>query len=161
MTARLVSPAACVALVLALSACQPVARATPPQADAPAAPATTGMKHADVPPQPMPPQSPMQAVLTIGGDAPIANGRLRLLNMVSDSRCPKGAQCIWEGEVTLAFEFADGAGKHAFQLARRAQPTAGAGAVAFHLEGYGACPAGVAAAPAECATVTAAAASTR
>ena len=161
MSRRLVSHAACAALVLALSACQPAARATSPPGDAPAPPASTGTKRGKVPPEPMPPQTPMQAVLKVGGDAPIADGRLRLLSVVSDSRCPKGTQCIWEGEVTLAFEFRDAAGKHAFQLARRTTPTASAGATAFHLESFGACPGDVAATPTECATVTATTAPTR
>ena len=39
-----------------------------------------------------------------------------LLNEISDSRCPQGVQCVWQGEVTLKGEWTDNQNKSDFEL---------------------------------------------
>jgi hypothetical protein len=158
---RLIAVPAAAALLM-LAACQPAARATPTADPAPTPPTAPAQvpKPEVHPSDPAPQPAPAQVVLAVGQDAAVANGRLKLLRVVSDSRCPKDAQCIWEGEVTLAFEFVDAGGAHPFQLAKRGQPSASVGDTAFTIAGFGPCPAGHGA-PAECATVTTAGAALR
>ena len=38
------------------------------------------------------------------------------INEISDSRCPEGVQCVWQGEVTLKGEWTDNKVKSAFEL---------------------------------------------
>ena len=38
------------------------------------------------------------------------------INEISDSRCPTGVQCIWQGEVTLKGEWSANQSKSAFEL---------------------------------------------
>src|SRR5215475_1832095 len=42
--------------------------------------------------------------VTEGGDALLATGeRLHFVHVDTDSRCPKGLECFWEGEASAAF----------------------------------------------------------
>lgn len=153
-----VRPLLPVALFSLLCACQPVARATPAPATtatapAPQAQATTPSPQPQFEVQPPPAGGPTRATLAVGGSATIANGRLRLLRVVNDSRCPKDAQCIWEGEVTLAFDFNNGAGNHEFELSQRRNPSTAVGERSFTLQAYGPCPGSKQDAGKECATV--------
>lgn len=144
-------------LVGLLGACQPAARATP--APEPSSPATTttatpaAPKQPSLEVQPPPAGGPTRATLAVGGSATIANGRLRLLRVVNDSRCPKDAQCIWEGEVTLAFDFNNGSGNTEFEVSQRRNPTATVGERSFTLKDYGPCGGSKQDAAKECATV--------
>jgi hypothetical protein len=123
----------------ALCACQQAARATPVAATDASAPVAA--------------PAPTRATLAVGGSASLGDGRLRLLRVVSDSRCPEGAHCAWEGEVTLAFDFDDGSGRRGFELAQRRNPTATVGARSFTLKDYGPCRESKQKAVKECATV--------
>lgn len=38
------------------------------------------------------------------------------INTINDSRCPKGVQCVWQGEVTLKGDWTDNQNKSAFEL---------------------------------------------
>ena len=171
--ARLVVAAA----LVALSGCQPAARAAAQAAEPapPAAPPATPAAPPATPDVPAKPSTaprgipnpapeiepaPGDAVVAVGQAVPFAGGRLHLVRVANDSRCPKDAQCIWEGEVTLDFVFTGERGTQAFQLARRSHPTAGAGDHTFSLAGFGPCAASKDL-EAECATVTASAADTR
>lgn len=128
---------------LALAACQPAARASGPQrATAPAA-------------EEAPQAWPTSLVLGIGERLPLAGGTLALQRIAADSRCPKDAQCIWAGEVTLAFEYTPPAGAaRAFQLSQRTAPRTSLGTHDIELTDFAPCPAGHApASPAGCASV--------
>ena len=140
---RLRRVAATIAVVFSLAACQSQSRAA--VAEPTAAPA------------------PASVVISIGEETSVGPGsRLRLLRMVSDSRCPKGVQCVWAGEVTLEFELSAPSGKKKFQLAQARAPGTTVGTLAFELKDYQACPAGTGRlADAECATVAITAAATR
>jgi hypothetical protein len=146
---------------LALAGCQPPARAsadggagTGPATPAPSA--STGPQRAQMPEQPEAPQAwPTSLVLAIGERVPLAGGTLELQRIAADSRCPKDAQCIWAGEVTLAFVHTPpGGAAHAFQLSQRTAPRASLGDHDIELTAFGPCPAGHApASPAGCASV--------
>ena len=130
---------------LLLSACQPGAHAagTPRRALAPEVPEA---------PQPW----PTSLVMAIGEEVRLGGGRLKLERIAADSRCPKDAQCVWAGEVTLAFTYAAGgtAVPRAFQLSERGQPRYSLGEHDILLTGFGPCPAAhTPASPAGCATV--------
>jgi hypothetical protein len=46
-----------------------------------------------------------------------ANGQYTLkITEVSDSRCPEGVQCIWQGEVTLKGEWTENNSKSTFEI---------------------------------------------
>ena len=46
-----------------------------------------------------------------------ANGQYTLkITEVSDSRCPEGVQCIWQGEVTLKGEWTENGNKSSFEI---------------------------------------------
>ena len=46
-----------------------------------------------------------------------ANGQYTLkLTEISDSRCPEGVQCIWQGEVTLKGELSENGNKSSFEI---------------------------------------------
>jgi len=46
-----------------------------------------------------------------------ANGQYTLkITEVSDSRCPEGVQCIWQGEVTLKGEWTENGSKSSFEI---------------------------------------------
>ncbi|WP_067480629.1 hypothetical protein [Actinomadura hibisca] len=50
--------------------------------------------------------------LAPGGSARLADGALTVTfkDVAGDSRCPTGAQCIWEGDATVAVSVAEGGG---------------------------------------------------
>ena len=128
---------------LALAACQPAARAS-------------GTQRATAPaPEEAPQAWPTSLVLGIGERVPLAGGSLVLQRIAADSRCPKGAQCIWAGEVTLAFEYAPPAGAaRAFQLSQRTAPRTSLGSHDIELTDFAPCPAGhTPPSPAGCASV--------
>lgn len=93
--------------------------------------------------------------MSVGEELTIApDTRLRLLRVVSDSRCPKDVQCIWAGEVTLEFQLSEGSGSKKFQLSQMHSPGITIGATAFELKSYQACPPNTGRlSDAECATV--------
>lgn len=39
-----------------------------------------------------------------------------IINEVSDSRCPTGVQCIWQGEVTVKGELSENGSKYSFEI---------------------------------------------
>ena len=154
--------AASIGLVLSLGACQPQSRAAtdtatvPPTQSAPATvPAPSPPPAAT--PKPVPTSTPASTsiVISVGEQTAIApDAQLRLLRVVSDSRCPKGAQCVWAGEVTLEFELIARDDKKRFELAQAHSPRMAMGSRQFELTGYSACPTGTGRkADAECATV--------
>jgi hypothetical protein len=137
------APAVVVACSVLLAACQPAARASGPQrATAPA-------------PEEAPQAWPTSLVLGIGERVPLAGGSLVLQRIAADSRCPKGAQCIWAGEVTLAFEYTPAGGAaRGFQLSERTTPRTSLGSHDIELTGFAPCPAGhTPASPSGCASV--------
>lgn len=160
-------PVLVAACSLALAACQPAARTTEPQAAAESQPASEPQPAADAQPAAEPqratapqaeeaPQAwPTSLVLAIGERVPLAGGSLRLQRIAADSRCPKDAQCVWAGEVTLAFEYTPpGGAMRAFQLSERTAPRTSLGTHDIELTGFGDCPAGhTPASPAGCASV--------
>ena len=50
-----------------------------------------------------------EITLAIGQDASIAGEQfeVRFIEVISDSRCPKGATCIWAGEASCLIEITD------------------------------------------------------
>ncbi len=98
---------------------------------------------------------PTQVVLAVGESADLGDGRsLGFVKVVSDSRCPKDVQCVWAGEVKLAFELIWVDGKSAFELSSQSAKSASAAQLDFELQSYQACPATPARTPgAECASV--------
>ena len=74
--------------------------------------------------------------------------------IVSDSRCPKGVQCVWAGEVTLALRLKSPRGSDTLQLANSASEGSAQG-YRLKLLSYQACPGGPAVTPltGECATL--------
>jgi len=39
-----------------------------------------------------------------------------IINEVSDSRCPEGVQCVWQGEVTIKGELSENGSKYPFEI---------------------------------------------
>lgn len=72
--------------------------------------------------------------------------------IVSDSRCPKDAQCIWAGEVTVAMKLVTPLGSNSFELSDRNDKVSALG-YSIELLEYGLCPGGPAITPlpGECA----------
>lgn len=128
-------------LTLAVSACHAPVMAS--AATSTAAPANSGD------------QAPANVVLAAGEDADLGSGRkLKFLRVQNDSRCPKGVQCVWAGEVTLAFELSTSEGSSSFQLSSNTAKSASASWLDFELQSYGPCPAAPKrAAGVECASV--------
>ena len=161
------APVLVAACTLALAACQPAARTTEPQAasdsqpasdpqPASAPPAAAKPQRATAPNAEEAPQAwPTSLVLAIGERVPLAGGSLLLQRIAADSRCPKGAQCIWAGEVTLAFEYTPPAGAaRAFELSETTSPRTSLGSHDIELTDFAPCPAGhTPASPAGCASV--------
>lgn len=102
-------------------------------------------------------------MLGFGDESTVAPGtQLRFLRVVNDSRCPKGVQCVWAGEVTVEFELKSPSGKSRFELASARAASTAVGELHFELKDYGACPpASKRLADAECATVAITAAATK
>ena len=100
-------------------------------------------------------QVPASVVLAAGEDADLGSGRkLKFLRVQNDSRCPKDVQCVWAGEVTLAFELRTAEGSSSFQLSTSTAKSASASWLDFELRDYSPCPASPKrAAGSECATV--------
>ena len=111
------------------------------------------------PPAPM----PGSVVLGFGDEVTVASAtQLRFVRVVNDSRCPKGVQCVWAGEVKIEFELTSPSGKTRFELASSRSPGTAVGLMQFELKDYGACPPGSnRLADAECATVAITTAATR
>ena len=111
------------------------------------------------PPAPM----PGNVVLGFGDEVAVASAtQLRFVRVVNDSRCPKGVQCVWAGEVKIEFELNSPSGKTRFELASSRSPGTAVGLMQFELKDYGACPPGSnRLADAECATVAITTAATR
>ena len=100
-------------------------------------------------------QAPPSVVLAAGESADLGSSRsLKFLRVQNDSRCPKDVQCVWAGEVTLAFDLVTSEGSSSFQLASSTAKSASASWLDFELQSYGPCPAEPKrAAGAECASV--------
>lgn len=134
---------------------------SPPAVTPTSTPASTTPPPASPPAHPAPVSAPTSGAganavsLAIGEERAIAaNTRLRLLRVVNDSRCPKDAQCIWAGEVTLEFELGTGRSPARFELSQATKPRANAKGIDFELLGFGSCPSGQGRmADAECASV--------
>ena len=111
------------------------------------------------PPAPM----PGSVVLGFGDEVTVASAtQLRFVRVVNDSRCPKGVQCVWAGEVKIEFELTSPSGKTRFELASSRSPGTAVGLMQFELKDYGACPPGSnRLADAECAAVAITTAATR
>jgi hypothetical protein len=57
----------------------------------------------------------------VGETVTIATGSVLSFDRVlSDSRCPRGISCVWEGEVTIALTLSESVGKAAFTLSDHA-----------------------------------------
>lgn len=141
-----------------------------PQPHSQSQPPAPVAKPAQVPtPKPASPSAPLPdvasgtVVLGSGDEATVAPGtQLRFLRMVNDSRCPKDAQCVWAGEVTIEFELKSPSGTSRFQLSSARAPSTPVGALQFELQDYGPCPpASKHLTDAECATVATTSAATR
>jgi hypothetical protein len=66
---------------------------------------------------PTEPSGPQTATLAVKQTATIARGLvLSFDRVVSDSRCPSGVVCVWEGEVTVALTLSESDGPSAFTL---------------------------------------------
>lgn len=65
--------------------------------------------------------------LHVGEQAAIDGFTMKLLQINSDSRCPRGAVCIWSGEVAVAVEFASGVNKKTAELSSAGSTYAFAG----------------------------------
>lgn len=87
-------------------------------------------------------RAPDHLVLAAGESADLGSSRsLKFLRVENDSRCPKDVQCVWAGEVTLAFELDTPEGSSKFQLSSHTAKSASASWLDFELISYGACPA--------------------
>lgn len=128
-------------LVLALSACR--------------APVMAGSDISSAAPANSGDQAPASVVLAAGESADLGSGRtLKFARVQNDSRCPKSVQCVWAGEVTLAFELTTSEGSSSFQLSSDTAKSASASWLDFQLESFEPCPAAPKrAAGLECATV--------
>jgi hypothetical protein len=64
----------------------------------------------------MPPLHDASYPLTPGQSAAIGGGASVRYEAFTDSRCPKGAQCIWAGKVSYQFVLSSAAGQERFAL---------------------------------------------
>jgi hypothetical protein len=119
------------------------------------APVMAGIEPSNAAPANSGDQAPASVVLAAGESADLGSGRqLKFLRVQNDSRCPKDVQCVWAGEVTLAFELSTSEGSSNFELSSHTAKSASASWLDFELNDYGACPAAPKrAASVECATV--------
>lgn len=150
---------ALLAMALVTGACQGNAGAAPTP-ETRAIPAATSVP---VPtPKPSPAPTPAgdadkpfgdRVILKKGMSAEVApSATLSFVDIVSDSRCPEGAQCVWAGEVTIAMTLATPLGNKSFELSGHAA-TQSALSYRVELLEYGPCPGGPAITPlpGECA----------
>ena len=151
---------ALLAMVLVVGACQGNAGATP-TAQARAIPVPASVPTPGPEPAPTPVavtndnEKPFgdRIVLQKGMSAEVAPAAtLAFVDIVSDSRCPKGAQCVWAGEVTIAMKLVTPLGNKSFELSEHAS-TQSALSYRVELLEYGPCPGGPAITPlpGECA----------
>lgn len=71
---------------------------------APSAPEPTMAPMAPIAPKPARPDAEGRFTLAVAGQAEVAPGLvLRLERVVADSRCPVDVNCVWAGEIRLAF----------------------------------------------------------
>ncbi|MBP8080880.1 MAG: hypothetical protein KAY12_01880 [Arenimonas sp.] len=133
---------------------------TPPAATTPSpGEETTPM----LPPTPMPaPTTPDPAatgdllVLGIGESAEIAPATtLRFDRIVSDSRCPADAQCVWAGEVRIALTLSSPKESTSFELADATAKSAAVQSFTIEMTAFGSCQStpSKAAPAAECASL--------
>ncbi|MEO8162089.1 MAG: hypothetical protein ABI588_11785, partial [Arenimonas sp.] len=95
-------------------------------------------------------------VLAPGEQADIApQATLRYDKLLTDSRCPARAQCIWAGEVRLALNFSLAGTDESFELASAHETSKTVQGFAFELLDYGPCPLGHGAPKLECASLKA------
>lgn len=151
------------AMLFSLAACQPQSRAAADEGDPAPVPSQPPAPKPEAAPAPAPVATPGSVVLGFGDEATVAPGtQLRFVRVVNDSRCPKGVQCVWAGEVKIEFELKSPSGKNRFELASARSPGSAVGNMQFQLKDYGACPPGSnRLADAECATVAITTAATR
>ena len=77
-----------------------------------------GCEHSSPPSEP---SDTLTTTLAVGQRAVIAVGVLVSFDrVVSDSRCPVGVACVWEGETTVALTLKQPAGTEAFTLSDHA-----------------------------------------
>lgn len=148
---------ALLAMVLLAGACQGNAGATPtPEARTTPVPASLPTPVPDpIPAATAPGDQPFgdRIVLRKGMSADVAPAAtLTFVDIVSDSRCPKGVQCVWAGEVTIAMKLVTPLGNKTFELSGHAS-TQSALSYRVELLEYGPCPGGPAITPlpGECA----------
>lgn len=150
---------AVLAMALVTGACQGNAGATPtPATRASPAPASVAMPAPEPTPAPTPdvdadPPFGDRVILEKGMSAEVApSATLTFVDIVGDSRCPKGAQCVWAGEVTIAMKLATPLGNKSFELSGHAS-TQSALSYRVELLEFGPCPGGPAITPlpGECA----------
>jgi hypothetical protein len=80
--------------------------------------ATSGCHERSSPTEPSHVQT---ATLAVGQTVTIATGMvLSFERVLSDSRCPSGVTCVWEGEVTVALTLSESVGTGAFTLSDHA-----------------------------------------
>ena len=91
------------------------APAAPQSGDATPPPAATSSAENAMEPDPAPPQAHASGPLTLipGGHAQLPDGsRLAYLQLVNDSRCPPGVQCIWAGNAEILMRWTPAHGGH-------------------------------------------------
>lgn len=83
------------------------------------------------------------------------NAALTFVKVLSDSRCPKNAQCIWAGEVSIALTIAVRSATEDFELSTHGSPSRTVKGYGVDLVSFAACPGGPAVTPlpGECATL--------
>ena len=91
---------------------------------------TSGCHQGSSPTEPSPGQT---RTLAVRQTATIAAGvALSFDRVVSDSRCPAGAVCAWEGEATVSLTLSESGGTATFTLSDHS-PTRVVGGYSFHL----------------------------
>ena len=149
-----------------VGACQQPAVATSGPGETPLV-ATTPDPVEETSPMPAPtptpdPTAPAPAtesgllVLGVGQSAEIGPGTtLRLNRIVSDSRCPADAQCVWAGEVRIALTLTSPAGSADFELAGATANSTTVQSFLIEMADFGPCEPGPskAAPAAECASL--------
>lgn len=127
------------------------------------APVSVSALPATPAPTPAPPPGPPAAtapgtvILAAGKPAAIASDATLTFNrIVSDSRCPSGAQCIWAGEVRISLALTVNNETSSFELSTMSNVKTRWRGFDFELLAFARCPTvDSATAGAECATVKA------